>query len=74
MKFGGDFPSGIEPLQELSGPVRSRFALAIHTWEDFHGFQKKKVIYLKVFTFNSLQGKLSLRISCSDVKLLLTRY
>lgn len=41
-KFGGDFQPGVEPLQELSGPVRSRFAVAIGTQEDFHGFQKNR--------------------------------
>lgn len=41
-KFGGDFQPGVEPLQELSGPVRSRFPLAIGTQEDFHGFQKNR--------------------------------
>lgn len=38
-KFGADFQPGVEPLQELSGLERSRFALATGTQEDFHGFQ-----------------------------------
>lgn len=86
-KLGGDFLPGAEPLQELNDLARSRLALVNLLYGYTGGFSwvKKKKIGKKkgdllpqflrqALAFNHRQGKLSLRISCSDVKLLLTWY